>query len=83
MIFVVFLDPGGAVAIALSFRKVAKLPMPAVPINLSSCGGSKLFPRLFVALYEFSSTVFNSDAVMYYYYGSFSGLYLSIATLAL
>jgi hypothetical protein len=49
--FAVFQDAGGAAAIALSFRKVARLLIPAAPRNLRSCGGSLLFPRLLVALY--------------------------------
>jgi hypothetical protein len=51
MILAVFQEAGGAVLIALSFKKVAKLPIPADPMNFRSYGGSRLFPRLLVALY--------------------------------
>ncbi len=50
--------------IALVFRKFAKLPIPAVPINLSRCGGNILWPRLLVALNFFSSINFNSSYVI-------------------
>jgi hypothetical protein len=36
MTFAVFQEAGGAAFIALSFKKVAKLPIPADPRNLSS-----------------------------------------------
>jgi hypothetical protein len=57
-------DWGGADVIALVFRKFAKLPIPAVPINLSRCGGKILWPRLLVALNFFSSINFNSSYVI-------------------
>jgi hypothetical protein len=71
--FAVFQDAGGAAAIALSFRKVARLPIPAGPRNLRSCGGSLLFPRLLVALYECYNTDSNSAYVIYSYTGSSNG----------
>jgi hypothetical protein len=55
---------------ALSLRNVAKLPIPAFPRNFKSCGGSRLFPRLFVALYLCCSIPYSSDVVIY----SFAGL---------
>jgi hypothetical protein len=70
----VFQDSGGAVAIALSFKKVAKLPIPAVPRNLRSCGGSRLFPRLLVALYLYYNIFYNSYVVIYAFVGSSRGL---------
>jgi hypothetical protein len=71
------------VAIALSFKKVAKLPIPAVPRNLMSCGGSRLFPRLLVALYLHYSTSYNSYVVIYSFVGSSIGLYTSSGMVSL
>ena len=44
-------DAGGVYVIALAFRNVARLSIPAVPINFNSYGGIILRPLLFVALY--------------------------------
>ena len=79
----VFHEAGGAVAIALSLRKVAKLPIPALPMNLSNCGGSRLLPRLFVALYLYYNTSYNSDDVINYSVGCSNGLYTSSIILLL
>ena len=73
----VFHEAGGAVAMALSLRNVAKLLIPALPRNFSSCGGSRLFPRLFVALYLCCSTPYSSDAVIYSLAGFSNAVYLS------
>jgi hypothetical protein len=73
----VFHEAGGAVAMALSLRNVAKLPIPAFPRNFRSCGGSRLLPRLFVALYLCCSTPCNSAAVINSVAGLSSALYLS------
>jgi hypothetical protein len=73
----VFHEAGGAVAMALSLRNVAKLLIPAFPRNFSSCGGSRLFPRLFVALYLCYNTPYSSDAVINSLAGLFSAVYLS------
>jgi hypothetical protein len=75
--FAVFHEAGGAVAMALSLRNVAKLLIPAFPRNFSSCGGSRLFPRLFVALYLCYNTPYSSDAVINSLAGLFSAVYLS------
>jgi hypothetical protein len=61
----VFQEDGGGAAIALSLRKVAKLSIPAVPRNLRSCGGSLLFPLLFVALYLYFKISASSAYVIY------------------
>ena len=73
----VFHEAGGAVAMALSLRNVAKLPIPAFPRNFRSCGGSRLLPRLFVALYLCYNTSYSSDAVINSLAGFFSAVYLS------
>ena len=82
MILAVFHEAGGAAAIALSLKKDAKLPTPAWPMNLSNCGGSRLFPRLLVALYLCCSTSWSSYAVMNSYVGSANALYVSAVTLS-
>jgi hypothetical protein len=79
----VFQDSGGAVAIALSLKKVAKLLIPAVPRNLRSWGGSRLFPRLLVALYLCYNTSYNSYVVINAVLGSLRGLYRSIGIVSL
>jgi hypothetical protein len=45
---------------ALEFRKFARLPIPAGPMNLSRWGGRALSPRLFVALYFYYNICSNS-----------------------
>jgi hypothetical protein len=77
MTLAVFQEAGGAVFMALSFRKVARLPTPADPRNLSNYGGSRLFPRLLVALYWYCSTSYSSSLLMYSVAGSTNGLYVS------
>jgi hypothetical protein len=67
-------DAGGAVDIALSFRKVAKLPIPAGPRNLSNWGGSWLMPLLLVALYWYFNTLVSSAYVMWLAPGVSKGL---------
>jgi hypothetical protein len=44
-----------------------------MPMNLRSCGGSKLFPRLFVALYYYYNTFCSSGTVINCYLGSSKG----------
>ena len=78
-----FHDSGGAVAIALSLKKVAKLLIPAVPRNLRSWGGSRLFPRLLVALYLCCNTSYNSSVVINVVLGSLRGLYISLGMVSL
>jgi hypothetical protein len=47
-ILAVLHEGGGAAAMALSFRKVVRLAIPAVPKNLSTWGGRELPPLLLV-----------------------------------
>ena len=68
---------------ALEFRKFAKLPIPAEPINLSRWGGKVLRARLFVALNFFYRMYFNSPSVIKCGVGSISGEYLSGMTSSL
>ncbi len=68
---------------ALSFRKVARLAIPAVPKNLSTWGGRRLPPLLLVALQLQFSTYLSSSVVMKFAVGDLSGLYSSIAASAL
>ena len=69
--------------IVLEFRKFAKLPVPAGPINLRRWGGSMLRPRLFVALNFFYRMYFSSPSVIKCGVGSVSGEYLSGMTSSL
>ena len=57
-------DLGGSAVIALSVRKVARHPIPAVPRNFSSWGGNLLSPRLLHALYLCYNTCASSYCVM-------------------
>ena len=82
MILAVFHEAGGSAAIALSLRKDARLPIPAWPMNLSNCGGSRLFPRLLVALYLCFSTSCSSYAVINSCVGFSNAQYVSAVTLS-
>jgi hypothetical protein len=62
---------------ALTFRNVAKLCIPAGPRNFSSCGGRLLRPLLFVAVYFYSRMDANSCWDMRCCYGLVRGVYVS------
>ena len=67
---------------ALSFRKVVRLAIPAVPKNLSTWGGRGLPPLLLVALQLNCSTYLISSVVMKFADGDLSGLYCLVVALA-
>lgn len=62
---------------ALSFKKVARLIVPAGPRNFNNCGGSVLNPLLFVALYLRCRMSDSSCYVMWWFVGFSNGVYLS------
>jgi hypothetical protein len=70
-------DAGGSYVIALAFKNVARLSIPAVPRNFNSCGGILLRPLLFVALYLCSRMPASSDCDMWWFAGFEMGVYWS------
>ena len=68
---------------ALELRKLARLPIPAGPMNLSRWGGRALSPRLFVALYFYCSIYSNSSRDIKCGVGSCSGVCQSGSTSSL
>jgi hypothetical protein len=68
-------EVGGAYVMALAFKKLARLSIPAVPRNFRSYGGSLLRPLLLVALYLCSKMPVSSSLDMWWWSGLARGVY--------